>query len=325
MTILVLRFWLKARYSEYIGFISYLIAELANHWLPAQTGRSQMNYISVSLAFLLVVGCTSPNQIAISEEIVCGPIKNTQQFIDLAQTHILAFGELHGTNESLAIVKKVVCSIASEHAPLLVGIEADEQYSRDLNEALEPPFDANKVLAAAPGMWTVQDGRSSTAMLEFLRAISSWRAQGADITVFSFDHASEDWSSPGLAFNSRDQGMAANIDLVVRGNSDAVVVLTGGSHARKVGFEVSDEAYSPMATLIKSRPVFSMEMAHLGGKAWLYTDSQDTHTPQTGPRDIPASSEYCSNEQVFEYRIIDNGAYDGLYCVGKISPSLPPA
>lgn len=105
----------------------------------------------------------------------------------LLYTHILVFGEMHGTSEVPVSIESILCDLVQNEISVRYGIEAYRSQSADLKELIQAPFSDEDAFEAAPGMWASHDGRSSEAVLAMLHQFSEWNASGADIDVYAFD------------------------------------------------------------------------------------------------------------------------------------------
>ncbi|MFN4025206.1 MAG: hypothetical protein ACK4MQ_10245 [Hyphomonas sp.] len=202
---------------------------------------------------------------------VCAPYNGAAPVAESASSHVVILGEaLHGTSESPEALFGLACLLSARRVPVLVGIEAERTFSSEL-DAFLTHRDAEKLRAATPQMWAVHDGRSSQATLLLLQNLGQLRAAGADVSIFAFDavwpadaREDEDWGTV-----TRDAKMAETVDAAVRDFPGAVILLTGGFHARKQAFSFAGTRFVPMATGITARPVLSYEMRHAGGTGWI--------------------------------------------------------
>ena len=254
---------------------------------------------------------------------VCQPYEGFEAVAEKAESHIVIFGEaIHGTNESPAALFGLACHLAREGGPVLVGLEADRTFSNELGAFLDHG-DAERLNRATKGMWDVHDGRSSEATLLLLQNLAELRAAGLDVSVFAFDASSEldyreqaDWGTV-----SRDARMAETVDAAADGFSGAILLLTGGFHARKQVFDFDGTSFVPMATGIRARPVLSLEMRHAGGSGWM-TGEVDGKSFM-GALDLKSLLPPGSPMHSFVTAAHDQD-WDGVYYTGPITAS-PPA
>ncbi|OYW86713.1 MAG: hypothetical protein B7X53_12020 [Hyphomonas sp. 34-62-18] len=260
----------------------------------------------------------------------CHPYQGFEVIAEKAESHIVVFGEaIHGTNESPAALFGLACHLAKEGAPVLVGLEAERTFSDELDAFLDHG-DAVRLYGTTSGMWDVHDGRSSQAILLLLQNLAELRAAGLEVSVFAFDASSEldyreqaDWGTV-----SRDARMAETVDAAAARFSGAVLLLTGGFHARKQVFDFDGTSFVPMATGIQARPVFSLEMRHAGGSGWMIGEVDGK--PFMGALDLmnglpPDAPVHAFALGAEEPAYDGNTAYwDGVYYTGPITAS-PPA
>lgn len=253
----------------------------------------------------------------------CHPYEGFEAIAEKAESHIVVFGEaIHGTNESPAALFGLACHLAKEGGPVLVGLEAERTFSNELDAFLDHG-DAVWLYETTSGMWDVHDGRSSQATLLLLQNLAELRAAGLEVSVFAFDASSEldyreqaDWGTV-----SRDARMAETVDSAAARFSGAVLLLTGSFHARKQVFDFDGTSFVPMATGIRARPVFSLEMRHAGGSGWM-TGEVDGK-PFTGALDL--MNLLPPGAPVHTFAAGSHGQdWDGIYYTGPITAS-PPA
>lgn len=240
------------------------------------------------------------------------------------ESHIVVFGEFHGSQESPELFSELACHAAKNTSHLLVGVEMDTIHGDTLNLAIKANPDPSDIIEAAKTNWTTHDGRSSDAMLQMILGLSELNSRGGNVSLFAFDQLPSNWSSSVATYNNRAALMAANVDEEVATHSGAVIVLTGSTHARKASFDFDHDTYVPMASLIASKPVLSMGMNHRGGDVWV--SMRDANSGQTIGQEIaiPPSQYTCAAGSIFvlDQQTTENGM-DGSYCLGELSPSYP--
>lgn len=260
----------------------------------------------------------------------CHPYEGFEVIAKKAESHIVVFGEvIHGTNESPAALFGLACHLAKEGAPVLVGLEAERTFSNELDAFLDHG-DAARLYETTSGMWDVHDGRSSQATLLLLQNLAELRAAGLEVSVFAFDASWEldyreqaDWGTV-----SRDARMAETVDAAAARFPGAVLLLTGGFHARKQVFDFDGTSFVPMATGIRARPALSLEMRHAGGSGWMIGDVDGK--PFMGALDLmnwlpPDAPVHAFALGAEEHAYDGNTAsWDGVYYTGPITAS-PPA
>lgn len=248
----------------------------------------------------------------------CNAYLNWEELAKMASSHVIAFGELHGTNESPEAVRGFLCELISDDQPIRFGVEARYTQGERLNAALSYPLNKEAVYNAASFMWDSFDGRSSEAIYQLLESIALWKSQGAQISVFAFDFDSSSQSDIDLG---RSKSMAREVDKNVEGFSGAVVLLTGDFH---IALDPVDgpKTGGTMASEVTSRPVVSLQMKHKGGEAFVTMWSSLTDETTTGAQKWGASSTPSSPERFFD--LTPRKYHSGIYYTGTISAS-PPA
>ncbi|MDJ0919797.1 MAG: hypothetical protein QNI84_01610 [Henriciella sp.] len=265
-------------------------------------------------ALLALAGCSAATA---HSEPNCDVVPGWEALESVSETHIIAIGELHGTNEIPDLVAGLVCQLSASGNSVKLGLEAADYQSKALNIVSQAPFTMDAVYSAAPEMWDVPDGRGSEAILSLLKSVAAWRSTDRDIEVFAFDHNDTD-PRPGL---TRDETMALNIDDAATGFDGAVIVLSGNYHTRLKAISGLKVTQS-MAGNLTARPVVSLDFRHEGGEAFV-TISVNGGDPVTGPYEFSASSGERPAPGTFEMTPFGDD-YVGLYNVGPITAS-PPA
>lgn len=284
------------------------------------------NYIVLAFVSLLTLpGCSqeapeTQAPLAITED--CNAYTGWEAVVAKAQTHIIVFGEMHGTTQSPEAVRGLVCEMLKSGITVLLGLEAEHWQGEALNAALSNPIDSSVLLAAAPKMWGVHYGRSSEATLSLLEDIARWRSNDLPISMFAFDAEPDEWVSAENGAVARDAAMAIHIDRATENFDGAIILLTGEFHARKQLIHFGDQTYVPMATKITVRSVFALEMKYGPGEAWVQ-GSVDGGEVTIGPMKLGGNEGTEAPVRTF---IMDgkNENYDGYYYTGPITPS-PPA
>jgi hypothetical protein len=173
-------------------------------------------------------------------------------------------GEMHGTVESPAIFRDLVCDAASGKRPVVVGIErsASEQNAIDAFMAAENHEAAVAALLAERG-WNAFDGKSSRAMLMLLEALRALKLKGriAGVVAFSDTRAGE---SPAQGEQRMASALLAAAD---RHPTALVVALTGNLHASKK-LIAEFGSYPLMAMLLPAARTVSLFVTDRGGVAW---------------------------------------------------------
>ncbi len=280
--------------------------------------RLYLHFIGV----LSLAGCAQLADAPSGTDLKCDPYAGTPELLERADGHIIVLDEMHGTNEAPEALQQLACSALERGEPVRIGLEAVWTQGAPLDAALREPFDDSAVFEAAPIMWTTLDGRGSGAILGLLKQVTAWRAEGHDVSVFAFDALGEEWASAA----TRDAAMARHVDRDVSGFDGVVLLLTGGFHAQKRPFEYAGDTITPMASMIRVRPVFSLQMRHAGGEAWVngfmqYEDG--TIVESVGPMKMGRNGPAEGIARSIDLTHIQPDDFDGSYFTGPISPSAP--
>src|ERR1017187_3600784 len=133
-------------------------------------------------------------------------------------------GEMHGTSESPAMFRDLVCDATSSKQPVVAGIEGSAREQKEIDAFMAPGNHgaAISALLAARG-WNVFDGRSSGAMLMLLEALRVLKLKGQIAEVVAFDD-----TRPGDSPAQREQHMASALIAAADRHANALVIaLTG--------------------------------------------------------------------------------------------------
>ena len=286
--------------------------------------KSAVCFLGLSLIIASCANNTSPSQ-ALNLE--CEPYENADQVLQFAPDHLIIFGEMHGTVESVEGFQQFVCSTLERGFPVRLGLETGHAQSVALDSALATPFDDTRVRDAAPQFWSTPDGKGTEAALKFLKQVSAWRAAGFDVSVFTYDSEPADFRGAKDIARMRDATMAREIDRQLEDFNGAVLVLTGGFHARTKQFEFAGQQFFPMASEITGRPVLSLSMKYGPGEAWVNATVQNEDgsiESSIGPLKVSGNVGDDTSLRVFDLEVQAEELYDGYYFTGPITPS-PPA
>lgn len=218
-------------------------------------------------------------------------------------------------------VYELACGLAEKGVPLRVGFEATYTQTDALKAFLKAPDNLEALRKDAESMWSVHDGRSSEAILLLLQKLAALRTKGVDVSVFAFDAGEGEAAGADSSFNARDAAMARHVDEAVNGYEGAVLLLTGGWHARETAFDYEDIEYIPMASRITARPVLSLAMHHAGGSGWMWGEIDGE--PFKGVMKLNNLLPEGTPERAFLLEPTRTGT-DGIYYTGPITAS-PPA
>ena len=238
----------------------------------------------------------------------------------LLSTHVLVFGEMHGTREVPLLIESILCDLVQNDIPVRYGIEAYRSQTSDLSELVQAPFSDEDAFEAAPGMWASHDGRSSEAVLSMLHQFSKWNSSGGDIDVFAFDADHTKFIED--VGRSRQATMAAMVDEAAQNFDGAMILVAGGYHTPIVR-RTMEPVSGTMSNMVTARPVVSFKMMHDGGAAYVTYSMGGSRETTTG--ELELSSINVEEMPKWTMKIEPFGVhYRGHYSVGTITPS-PPA
>ncbi len=245
---------------------------------------------------------------------VCGPLPGARALWDRPAVRFILVGEMHGTAETPAIFRDLVCSAASGKRPVVVGLERStrEQKAIDAFMAAANHEAATAALLAERG-WHRFDGRSSRAMLSLLENLRALKLAGRISAVVAFD----DWRD-GDSQAQGEQRLASALMAAAGHDPDALVmVLVGNLHASKKpipGFG----SCAFMAMLLPASQTVSLFITDKGGEAW--TGQEDGCRPHKqrstggGQRGVTLSESAAPLP-----------GFDGVLSTGLTSTASPPA
>jgi len=278
-------------------------------------------------AFAFALGaCGAPSETALPDQpavaaLDCPHYDGVEAVAALAADHVIIFGEaIHGTNESPDAFYALACHLAERGQAIRLGLEATHTQSAGLETFLSHPDDTGALLNGGNNAWFSHDGRSSEAMLLLLQKLAALRAKGVDVSVFAFDSDQQETMFAANVNIARDAAMARHVNEAVEGFEGAVLLLTGGFHARKEAFSIEGTDFVPMATGITVRPVLSLEMLHAGGSAWMIGEVDGE--PFRGTLALQNRLPSDAPEKAFLLEP-ERPNYDGAYYTGPITVSLP--
>ena len=214
----------------------------------------------IALQFLLAMGFAINAAAATTS---CTPVPGADQIWSRAGVHWVFIGELHGSNETPAAFRELVCDAIAKGKHVTVALErpSSEQAALDkilTAKASELPA-AQQSLLQQDGWKEVLDGRGSEAMLRLLLSLRELHKLHPDLKVFAFD-APYTGTAPG----ARDQAMAhALLSLKPAKPNDLVLILTGNLHAMQ-----ASKRYDLTAMYLPPKEILSLEVTDRGGESW---------------------------------------------------------
>jgi hypothetical protein len=243
----------------------------------------------------------------------CTPIAGWEQ-LWTADTRIVVFGEVHGSNEVPAVFADAVC-LAAQSRPVVVALEqpASDQAAIDAFIASDGGPAAKAAFLRAM-MWNfpMKDGRSSQAYFQLFETLRQMRAAGRIESVVAFQPVSLGGPSAPTQY---EKAMA---DLLLTGlKPDAVVVaLVGNVHAMRTAVP-RDPPYLPMAAHLPPAQTVTLNVLPNGGESWNCVRGAD------GCKANPMGTNPNPRERGIELAGED-GPYSGVLYLGTLATASPP-
>jgi hypothetical protein len=215
----------------------------------------------IALRFLLAMGLAIH---AAGASASCSPVPGADQIWSKAGVHWVFIGELHGSNETPAAFRELVCDAIAQGKHVTVALErpTSEQAALDnilTAKAKDLPA-AQQSLLQLHGWKEVLDGRGSEAMLRLLVSLRELRRVHPDLKVVAFD-APYTGTAPG----ARDEAMGHELlSLRPARPNDLVLILTGNLHA----MQASKRGYDLTAMYLPPKEILSLEVTDRGGESW---------------------------------------------------------
>jgi hypothetical protein len=247
----------------------------------------------------------------------CTPIADTHQIWTSPSLRWVFIGEIHGSNETPAAFRDLVCDALANGKRVTVALERPTSEQAALDGILTAK---NKNLPAAkafllgqPGWKEELDGRSSEAMLRLLLSLREFRTAHRQLSVFAFDAP-----YPAGAKGARDQALGQA--LLARGHArprDLILILTGNVH----GMEAPMFGYDTAAMYIPAAERLSLQVIDLGGESWTKTRDGACGASKGGAPDKGAA--HARGISLDPTRA-PYGKVDGVLSLGvPVTPSFP--
>ena len=213
----------------------------------------------IALQFLLAMGLA----IHAAATTSCSPVPGAGQIWSKPAVHWVFIGELHGSNETPAAFRDLVCNAIAQGKHVTVALErpTSEQAALDTILTAKDLSTARESLFQLPGWKEVLDGRGSEAMLRLLLSLRELRSVHPDLKVVAFDPP----YSGSPAGGSRDEALGhALLSLNPTKPNDLVLILTGNIHA----MQASKRGYDLAAMYLPPKEILSLEVTDWGGETW---------------------------------------------------------
>jgi hypothetical protein len=251
----------------------------------------------------------------------CSAVPGAESLWRSPEARFVIVGERHGTTEAPAAFGDLVC-LASREGPVAVGVEAGQAFVQRLDAFMNSDREGSALASfLSDPLWnrTLQDGRSSQAMLDMFKELRQLRRAGADVSVFGFQP--EGARRPeGFDQSYYELEMAQLLSRGAQASPRArVLVLVGDLHAQKTGFSRWGGGL-PAAGHLSPKHVISLLVTTAGGTAW---NCQGPTAADCKSSPVHGSATSRSRGVVLSPQM--GGAYDGVLSVGPVTASPPAA
>jgi hypothetical protein len=214
----------------------------------------------IALQFLVAMGLAI-NAAAASTS--CSPVPGADQIWSKAGVHWVFIGEMHGSNETPAAFRNLVCDAIAHGKHVIVALERPSSEQAALDDILTAKdlAKARESLLQLPGWKEVPDGRGSEAMLRLLLSLRELHRRHSDLKVAAFDAP---YAGPPSAA-ARDEALGhALLSLRPAKPNDLVLILTGNLHV----LQASKRPYDFAAMYLPPNEILSLLVTDRGGETW---------------------------------------------------------
>jgi hypothetical protein len=268
----------------------------------------------IALQFLLAMGLAIH---AAAATTACSPIPGADQIWSKSSLHWVFIGEWHGSNETPAAFRDLVCDAIAQGKHVTIALErpTSEQAALDNILTARDLSKAQESLLRLPGWKEVLDGRASEAMLRLLVSLRELRKLQPDLKVVAFD-APYTGTAPG----ARDEALGhALLSLRPTKPNDLVLILTGNLHA----MQASKRGYDLAAMYLPPKEILSLEVTDRGGESWSESTTGGCGPWKGGVGDKDAKKPYGI---FLDPSLAPFGKVDGVLSLGvPLTPSAPAA
>jgi hypothetical protein len=268
----------------------------------------------IALQFLLAMGLAIHAAGANSS---CSPVPGADQIWSRTSLHWLFIGEYHGSNETPAAFRDLVCDAIAQGKHVTIALERpmSEQAALDNILTAKDLATAQESLLRLPGWKEVLDGRASEAMLRLLVSLRELRRLQPGLKVVAFD-APYTGTAPG----ARDEALGhALLSLSPAKPNDLVLILTGNLHS----LQASKRGYDLAAMYLPPKEILSLEVTDRGGETWSESTT-DGCGPQKGG--VPDKDVNRPGGIFLDPSLAPFGKVDGVLSLGvPLTPSAPAA
>jgi hypothetical protein len=267
----------------------------------------------IALQFLLATGLAIH---AAAASASCSPIPGADQIWSRPSVHWVFIGELHGSNETPAAFRDLVCDAIAQEKHVTVALErpTSEQAALDNILTAKDLSAAQELLLQLPRWKEGMDGLASEAMLRLLVSLRELHRLHPDLKVVAFD-APYTGSAPG----ARDEALGhALLSLRPAKPNDLVLILTGNLHA----MQASKRGYDLAAMYLPPKEILSLLVTDRGGESWSESTTDGCGRQKGGVPDKDPNRPYGI---FLDPGLARYGKVDGILSLGVPLTSSAPA
>lgn len=280
----------------------------------------------LAFVFICLSACSQINSNVAEIEPCKAPI-GWQDMAKIAEGNFLIFGEMHGTKEVPTAFGNYVCAVSQQGGKTLIGLEMSQSYQATIDEAKLIDNPRSFLLSEMKDHWSIEDGRSSEAMLDLVVRLLSY--ENVSVHAFeapirtpseqaTYDQTKSDTSS-GQRHQARSERMRDSLINRYKG-FDRAIVLTGNIHGSEASFGFLEGAEN-LAMLLPGNPI-TLNNRFDGGHAW-----NMRHDHKSGPNPLPKNLRGVPDGIAAPSMGLSEAltpSFDGFLYVGKATAS-PPA
>lgn len=205
--------------------------------------------------------------------------------LDQISERVVLVGETHGNDQAPAFIGRMVCGLLKQNRPVILALERDEAEQAATERFLASagtPADVHTLLEQAEWNSTMQDGRSSQAMLKLLDQVRMWRRAGQPVRLLMmrkqqrFDVPAGSASAATMDLKSRqaklDSDMADSVTAALEDHPKHIAVVLAGTFHTAVGSKMHQDMIGApsMGEVLSARmPVHVIGLSGGAGESWV--------------------------------------------------------
>ena len=196
----------------------------------------------------------------------CPDLPGAEALFASSKPRIVWVGEMHGTAEEPALFGDLVCIAGRTGRKVVVTLERTEAEQADW-DAFLAGGDRARLTAGQSWHWSMQDGRSSEAMVALAERLRAFKTEGwlAAVRMMQREGGARSIANYKL---DNETSMAEAVQSAARDYPDALILAySGGLHARKTMSPI-DKDLPLAASQLPRGEVASVDVEGLSGTAW---------------------------------------------------------